>query len=621
MGAYFTAALNTMLPDAVERAGIATVHVLDQATLAGSLGNSRVWLSVESALLEQVTAYAHRLMERLSKHEPQTGVVEITDFDAAIASVREYADKCAAIHWERQEGGKAFGEKQRAIDQVRLSRVTDDAVNEIGASKQVFASKSGQPQSVASTPALERVPATPFELKLATDLDIEFQRFANKWLFPWHRINMPNRSMDVEDFKGGRIRFGGILFDDQPQQIYWLAVGRYLSLKAHEIMQSWDVETRGYPLRQRASSLDRAEGLLSSFAGQVVGKALDTDRKLRGRGYPKKDTPHWAGKQDVSAKAEIMRLAQAHRDLLAAQPHAQEKGRAVPTVTAEDFRTQAQHEASRALSRLNDAVRGIEAKRAAKGGLKSGPTAKMYAKAMVATLEEYLAYLTSEVATFSAAGVPRAELIEVAKECLATTRTSARANNTITKLERMLGGTAPGKHLDDQGTIFDAHAKASFARMGLALPSNSGAKPPLIVTEQYDVFISHASEDKPDFVDAFVAALEARGLKVWYDKLSLEWGGSVRQQIDSGLANSRFGVVVLSPAFMGKYWPQAELDGLLNLEATSGKRVLPIWHKISHSDVVAFSPTVSGKLARETSRVTVDQLADEVAKLSGKSEG
>jgi len=619
MGAYFAAALQTMLPDAVEKAGIATVHVTSQSTLAGAYGGSRMWLSVEGALFEQVTTYAHRLMERLSKHEPQTGVVEISDFDAAIASVREYADKCAAMFWERQEGGKAFGNKQRAIDQVRLQRVIDDAVNEIQATKQVFASKSGQAQSVAPPPVPERVPTTPFELKLATDLDIEFQRFANKWLFPWHQINIPNRSMDVEDFKGGRIRFGGILFDDQPQQIYWLAVGRYLSLKAHEIMQSWDVETRGYPVRQRASSLDRAEGLLSSFAGQIVGKALDTDRALRGRGYPKKDTPHWAGRTDVGAKAEIMLLAQAHRDLLAAYPN--EKGPAVPTVTAEDFRTQAQHEARRALSRLNDAVRGIEAERAAEGGLKSGPTVKMYAKAMVATLEEYLSYLTAEVTAFSVAGAPRAELIEVAKDCLATTRTSARANKTITKLERMLGGTAPGKHLDGQGTIFDDHAKAIFARFALGLPSNSGAKPPPAIAEQHDVFISHASEDKSDFVDAFVAALEARGLKVWYDKLSLEWGGSVRQQIDSGLANSRFGVVVLSPAFVGRYWPQAELDGLLNLEATSGKRVLPIWHNISHADVVKFSPTVSGKLARETTRSTVDQLADEVAKLCDKTEG
>ena len=57
-------------------------------------------------MFEQVTAYAHRLMDRLTKHDPQTGVVEISDFDAAIASIREYADKCAAIFWERQWAAK-----------------------------------------------------------------------------------------------------------------------------------------------------------------------------------------------------------------------------------------------------------------------------------------------------------------------------------------------------------------------------------------------------------------------------------------------------------------------------------------------------------------------------------
>lgn len=190
MGAYFAAALNTMLPDAVERAGIATVHVLDQATLAGSLGNSRLWLSVESALLEQVTAYAHRLMERLSKHEPQTGVVEISDFDAAIASVREYADRCAAMHWERQEGGKVFGQKQRAIDQVRLSRVTDDAVNVIEATKQVFASKLAAGGDDTMTvnadeffAKLENMGVDEVELALAQQrFNAEKVRLANLWL-------------------------------------------------------------------------------------------------------------------------------------------------------------------------------------------------------------------------------------------------------------------------------------------------------------------------------------------------------------------------------------------------------------------------------------------------------
>lgn len=424
--------------------------------------------------------------------------------------------------------------------------------------------------------------------------------------------------MDVEDFKGGRIRFGGILFDDQPQQIYWLAIGRYLSQKGHEVMQSWDADTRGYPTRQRASSLDRSEGLLTSFARRIVQKSLDTDRKLRGRGYPKTDTPMWAGRTDVAAKAEVMRLAQAYRDLLASSPPSIEKGPTVPTASPEDFRAQAQHEASRALSRLNDAVRGIEAKRAAEGGLRSGPTVKMYAKAMVAALEEYLAYLMGEIATFSAAGVPRAELIEVAKECVAGMRTSARANSTITKLERMLGGTALGKHLDQQGVLFDAHANAAFARAGLGLPSTSSARPVPRVIEQHDVFLSHASEDKADFADSFAQALTARGLKVWYDTYSMEWGKSVRQQLDEGLASSRFGVVVLSPTFFTKDWTQAELDALLNLETAGGNRILPILHKLTHGELVNLSPLLSGRFARDTSKSTPDALADELAKMCGK---
>jgi hypothetical protein len=470
-----------------------------------------------------------------------------------------------------------------------------------------------EPRADNVTALPERVPATPFELKLARDLDVESLRFANKWLFTWHQINMPNRSMDVEDFKGGHIRLGGVVFEGQPQQIYWLAVGRYLSQKTHEIMQAWDIETKAYPAVQRRSSLDRVEGLLTSFAGRIVGDALNTDRKLRGRGYPKKDTPHWAGKQDVAAKAEVMRVAQAHRDLLSAPATSNEKGPAVPTPTPDDFRAQAQHEAGRALSRLNDAVRGIEAKRAAEGGFKSGATVKAYAKAMVATLEEYLTYLTGEVATFSAAGTARAGLIETAKECLAAMRTSARANPTITKLERILGGAAPGKHLDQQATIFDAHATASFARAGLGLPSASGAKSAPRIAMKHDVFLSHASEDKADFADNFAAALKARGVTVWYDTYKMEWGRSVREQLDEGLASSRFGVVVLSPHFFKKTWTQAELDALLNLETAGGNRILPILHNLTHPELVQLSPVLSGRFARDTSKATVDALAGELA--------
>ena len=58
--------------------------------------------------------------------------------------------------------------------------------------------------------------------------------------------------------------------------------------------------------------------------------------------------------------------------------------------------------------------------------------------------------------------------------------------------------------------------------------------------------------------------LVSAGLKVWYDDFSLKVGDSLRRSLDEGLSKSRFGVVILSPSFFKKEWPQKELDGLGN---------------------------------------------------------
>jgi hypothetical protein len=67
---------------------------------------------------------------------------------------------------------------------------------------------------------------------------------------------------------------------------------------------------------------------------------------------------------------------------------------------------------------------------------------------------------------------------------------------------------------------------------------------------EWDVFISHASEDKNSVVHPLAEELMLRGLRVWYDKFTLKLGDSLREKIDYGLRYSRFGVVVLSPHFL-----------------------------------------------------------------------
>lgn len=133
---------------------------------------------------------------------------------------------------------------------------------------------------------------------------------------------------------------------------------------------------------------------------------------------------------------------------------------------------------------------------------------------------------------------------------------------------------------------------------------------------RYDVFISHASEDKRTFVDALAVALRAAGVKVWYDNFMLEWGDSLRGMIDRGLADSRFGIVVLSSAFLKKKkWTEHELDALFARESTGNKVVLPIWHNITRDDLIQYSPSFADRLAKNSATDSIQNIVVEIKRL------
>ncbi len=106
----------------------------------------------------------------------------------------------------------------------------------------------------------------------------------------------------------------------------------------------------------------------------------------------------------------------------------------------------------------------------------------------------------------------------------------------------------------------------------------------------WDFFISHAyGEDKADVARPLADMLRAKGYEVWYDEYTLTVGDNLRSSIEQGLAQSRYAVVVLSPSFFAKKWTNLELDGLFALERTGEKRILPVWHNVSATDVEAHS--------------------------------
>ena len=146
-----------------------------------------------------------------------------------------------------------------------------------------------------------------------------------------------------------------------------------------------------------------------------------------------------------------------------------------------------------------------------------------------------------------------------------------------------------------------------------SLQSFDVLKPKEIEQTNYDVFVSHASEDKDDFVRDFVKCLQKNGLKVWYDEFTLRVGDSLRRSIDNGLKNSSYGIVVLSEAFFSKEWPQRELDGLFAREVNGEKVILPIWHKISKNEVLKLSSIIADMLALNTSSFTIEEIAKEIS--------
>lgn len=150
-----------------------------------------------------------------------------------------------------------------------------------------------------------------------------------------------------------------------------------------------------------------------------------------------------------------------------------------------------------------------------------------------------------------------------------------------------------------------------------SVPSLVREQPPKVGPgdETYDVFISHASEDKDTIVRSIATALSELGLKVWYDEFTLRIGDSLRQKIDKGLANSRVGLVVLSPFFISKGWTNYELDGIVTRTINGEQILLPIWHNITKQEVIDFSPSLADKVARSTATHTVQEIAGEIAEL------
>jgi len=135
----------------------------------------------------------------------------------------------------------------------------------------------------------------------------------------------------------------------------------------------------------------------------------------------------------------------------------------------------------------------------------------------------------------------------------------------------------------------------------------------LLGGQTWDVFISHASEDKESVARPLRDALTGLGITVWLDEAQMRIGSSLRRKIDDGIRSSRFGIVVLSEAFFRKGWTNHELDGLVTRTVAGEQSLLPIWHDLSAEQVRAFSPSLADKVALSTNQFSIEDIAEKIA--------
>lgn len=127
---------------------------------------------------------------------------------------------------------------------------------------------------------------------------------------------------------------------------------------------------------------------------------------------------------------------------------------------------------------------------------------------------------------------------------------------------------------------------------------------------EYDVFISHANADKEKLIEELYNSLTKLGVKIFYDKESLEWGDKFKDKILEGTKKAEFAIIVISQNFFDREWTEKELVAFLNRQNRNGQKlILPILHNITITQLQEKYPSVADIQAIDSSKYSCDEIA------------
>jgi hypothetical protein len=134
------------------------------------------------------------------------------------------------------------------------------------------------------------------------------------------------------------------------------------------------------------------------------------------------------------------------------------------------------------------------------------------------------------------------------------------------------------------------------------------------VPELRDVFLCHAWDDRQGPAKELHDLLEARGVRVWFSEKDVGLGVPLLRAIDKGLANSRIGIVLVTPALLARLKAEGiadkELSALLARE-----RLVPIVHGTTYEALRDVSPLLGSRSGLSTAEHRMADVAAQLAEL------
>lgn len=187
------------------------------------------------------------------------------------------------------------------------------------------------------------------------------------------------------------------------------------------------------------------------------------------------------------------------------------------------------------------------------------------------------------------------------------------------------GGSGSRSNSRSSGNLSGSSVRPHWSRVGSLViytpaevrtltPIRENIENRVSIPDLRDVFLCHAWDDRKGAAKKLHDLLESHGVSVWFSEKDVTLGATLLREIDRGLAKSRVGVVLVTPALLrrlaGEGIADKELSALLARDL-----LVPIVHDTTYEALRDISPLLGSRSGLNTEEDTIENVAAKLAEL------